>query len=84
MSAPNSVLVYVEDAVGHKYCYSASDLAYEAQAKKHARWWMRQRRWLGFDGKSLPMGPCRPLKLVVERYYNASSDPANAPKRRRR
>lgn len=81
MSAPNSVVVYVQDAVGDKWCWSASDLKYEESAKKHARWWMRQRCFLGFDGKPLPMGPCRPFKLVVERYYDASSDPTA--KRRR-
>lgn len=60
---PNSVEVYVADAVGDRYCHSCSNLEYEQQAIKHARWWMRQRNH---------PGAARPFRLVVSRYYDPS------------
>jgi hypothetical protein len=68
---PNSVVVYVTDAVGGKFCWSANRIEYEQAAVKHARWWMRQRQHIGFDGKPVPIA--RPLKLHVERYFDASA-----------
>lgn len=67
---PNSVEVYVRDAVGGIFCHSCSRIEYEASAIEHARWWARRGR----------PGACRPLKVVVERYHDASQ----TPKRRRR
>ena len=37
MSALESVVVYVLDAVGDKWCYSVSDPQYREAAVKHAR-----------------------------------------------
>lgn len=72
-STPNSIEVYVADAVGDRYCHSCSDIKYEQQAVKHARWYMRQRNLKGFDGK--PLSICRPLRLVVTRYHDPSQRP---------
>lgn len=56
--------IYVQDAVGDKYCYTVTSAEYKAATIKHARWWMRQRNHRRFDGK--PLGECRPLLLVIE------------------
>lgn len=60
----NAVVVYVLDAIGDKYCYSASRLQYETAAIKHARWWTRQR--------ASRMRAVAPFKVVAERYFDAS------------
>ncbi len=63
---PNSVAVFVRDAVGGIYCHSCGDIAYEAAAVKHARWWTRQRH--------SRMIAAAPFRVVVERYHDASSE----------
>jgi len=64
-SEPNSVEVFVRDAVGGIYCHSCSELAYEAAAIKHAKWWTRQR--------ASRMRACAPFKVVVTRYHDDSA-----------
>lgn len=64
MTTPNNaVVVYVEDACGYKYCWSASRIEYRDSAVKHARWWTRQRR----IGNAV-----RPLRVIVEEYRDDS------------
>lgn len=60
----NSVVVYVQDAIGDKHCYSCCRLQYEAAAIKHAQWWTRQR--------ASRMRAVAPFKVVAERYFDAS------------
>ena len=62
---PNSVEVYVQDAVGGIYCHSCGDLAYEAASVKHARWWTRQR--------ASRIRACAPFKVIVKRYFDESA-----------
>lgn len=67
----NSLRMYVQDAVGDKYCvtFATNREGVESSFRKHARWWIKT----GY--KSTPIGrqPCFPCKIMVEPYNDESS-----------
>ena len=67
----NSLRMYVQDAVGEKYCFTLATKrdGAESSFRSHAKWWIRT----GY--KSAPVGrqPCFPCKIVVEQYEDETS-----------
>lgn len=64
MSNPDTVIVYVQDRIGDIYCYSINKIEHRDAAVKHAQRWMRQKKFLDWQGRSL--GVVKPLKLVTK------------------
>lgn len=55
-----SAAFYVQDAMGDKFLFTIADADYEAQFRKHARWWTAS-GW-----KQSRANPVKPFSVVVE------------------
>lgn len=68
----NSLAMWVEDAVGDRYCvtFAKNREGQEASFRKHARWWMK----IGYKSNPIGRQPAFPCKIVVEPYMDKSSD----------
>jgi hypothetical protein len=84
----NSIIVYVRDALGDKFCWSASKIEYETAAVKHARWWINYMRnpnhHVDSCGGRLPMHRCPiyPCTVVRGYYYEEPYKPTRVRRRR--
>jgi len=65
--------MYVEDAVGQKYCFTVAENTDKNKSdfRKHAAWWKRYVR--SHDGQkayrnTTAGSPCFPVKTVIEEY----------------